>query len=734
MNDLEQKLLADVDIILGPNGLITQLGDDLGYRAQQHQYARRAASGFARFDATNGKTAINMLQAATGTGKTMGYLVPLMLYAAYGKNTVSRVAVSTFTRALQKQILSKDAQVAARLVAEITGKQLSIGLRMGIGNFASPSEAARLRDALDRQPGDRFDEAVAFLDDLINWVEATDHDGKRKNSGLISDFVDEHELGRMPFGVSADAIALDHTSPDDEKVAYKALVEASKEVDVLVVNHALLVSNAVRWSALLDDPDKRPITALVCDEADCLPAAAESVTGTGLSLHRLMTICSSLGDEKAVAASSQLLEFARTLKTSETMQAIDDRSELATRMRAALQILRPIGTACKEALLHGAPDSAARPKQATFLDSLRQVEAVAEAMADLQSSAIISWSPVREFPSLRVGRPYPGRVLSRLWNQRRDPENLTLPPQRGYCDAVLMTSATLETPGRDLPRAFDDFAASVGVVRHLAKGSAQSVHNVTTDLFARFEPPTFGAMQFVLADPSAPHPSLRDEEEDSWSTSPEWLDYVAKMVSAAHEAGHRTLVLTLSWKDAAEIGRRLNGMDGLIVHERSKATQEVREQYVATPNAVLLTPSAWEGIDLPGMVQQLVITRIPYAPADNALDAQRTIHYECLGYSADKIQGILRGEGDTATRRKMTQGLGRGIRCFDDSVTVWIADPRFPLPENFSDSLDPVMLNAPPRRTRPMLRFCIAERFRETTYPQAQIFLSSGQRYTLPDL
>lgn len=734
MNDLEQKLLADVDAILGPGGLITRLESDLGYRAQQHQYARRAASGFARFDVANGKTAINMLQAATGTGKTMGYLVPLMLYAAYGKGTVSRVAISTFTRALQKQILSKDAQVAARLVAEHTGTQLSIGLRMGISNFASPSAAARLRDALDRQPGGHFDEAIEFLDDLIDWVGAVDRDGKRKHSGLISDFVEEHELGRLPFGVTADAVALDHTSPDDEKVAYQALVKASKEVDVLVVNHALLVTNAMRWSALLDDADKRPIAALVCDEADQLATAAESVTGAGLSLHRLMAVCSSLGDEKAVAVSSQLLEFARNLKASDAMQAIDDRSDLAARMRAALQILRPIGAACADALQYGAAESAERPKQATFLDALQQIEAIAEAIADLESSAIISWSPVREYPSLRVGRPYPGRVLSRLWNLRRDPENLSLPPQRGYCDAVLMTSATLETPGRDLPRAFDDFAASVGVVRHLSKGGSESVHNVTTDLFARFEPGSFGAMQFVLADPSSPLPSLRNEDEDSWDTSPEWLDYAANMVRAAHEAGHRTLVLALSWKDVAEIGRRLHGMDGLIVHQRGQAIQEVRDQYVATPNAVLLTPSAWEGVDLPGMVQQLVITRIPYAPADNALDAHRTIHYEYLGYSSDKVQAILHGERESATRRKMAQGLGRGIRRHDDSVTIWIADPRFPLPENFADSLDPIMMNAPARRSRPMLRFCIPERFRESTYPQAQIFLASGQRYTLSDL
>lgn len=728
MDALKEKLLADVDAILGLDGLVAHTGKRLHYSAQQHQYARRAAIGFSRFDEDNGKTAINMLQAATGTGKTLGYLVPLMLFAAYGKGEVARVAVSTFTRHLQKQILDQDAVVAADWVFAVTGVRLSIGLRMGIGNFVSASAAACLSDTLSRVGDSRFDEAIDFLDDLIDWA------GTKGTTGLLHDFLEERELGYLPFGVTPDAVALEHNSPADEKGAYQAMINASKDVDVLVVNHSLLVSNALRWSALLDDPEKRPMAALVCDEADRLTDAAESVTGSGLSLHRLRLACTSVGNAKAQIAVEGLQDFVRQMKMpAATAIAIDNRSELSAHLRATLQILRPIGEQCKAALLSTAatPDDASRAKQAVFLDALQQVEEVARVIDDRDSTAILSWSPVREFPSLRVGRPHPGRVLSRLWNLRRADDGL--PPLRGYLDALLLTSATLETPGRELPRAFDEFATSIGVVRHATK-TGEPIHNVAVDLFARFEPSKFGRMDFVLASPGAPLPSTRSDENELWDTNPEWLDYAAAMVRAAHAAGGRTLVLTLSWRDTAEIARRLAGMDGLIAHQHGQTVREVVGAYIATDRAVLLTPSCWEGVDLPGLIQNLVISRIPFPPSDDAADVHRRIHYEHLGFSREKIAAILHNERESTTRRKLAQGVGRGVRKLDDQVTVWIGDPRFPLPEAFADSLDPVLLDVPARRTRVSLRFCIAERFRETTYAQSRLFLADGRLHTPSDL
>ena len=728
MSDLENKLLAGVDAILGPDSLITKsAGSHLRYSAQQHQYARLAASGFSRFDPANKKTAINLLQAATGTGKTLGYLVPLMLFSVYQG---ARVGVSTFTRHLQKQIIDQDALIAADWVATLTGQRVSVGLRMGINNFVSEVAAARLHDTLSRLSDDRYEDALDFLDNLIDWA------GESENSGLLYDFLEEQALNTLPFGVTPESVALEHTSPDDDKSAFIAMVNASKDVDLLVVNHSLLVTNALRWSALLDDPDKRPIATLVCDEADRLPLAAESVTGSGISLHNLVKTCDLFGNEKALLAVTRLQDYVRSIKVpAKEAQAVNNRSELSEHLRATLNILRPIGKECAASILASSTgdDSAAIAQKTGFLDAIQQLDAVNQAIGDSDTSSIISWSPVREYPSLRVGRPHPGRVLSRLWNLRRDAEDSTLPPLRGYLDAVLMTSATLETPGRDLPRAFDEFAASVGVVRHLGS-DGEPVHNVTTNLFARFEPSKFGRMQFVIATPSAPLPSLRTEYEDVFTTNPQWLDFAAAMIRAAHATGGRTLALTLSWRDSVELASRLSDLATLVEHRQGDSLHDVAATYATTENAVLITPSAWEGLDLPGLVQNLVITRIPFSPSNTSIDAQKIIHYEHRGYSKDTISAILHNEKLSVTRRKLVQGLGRGIRKHDDAVVVWIGDPRFPLSEETNNSLDPVLMDAPVRRSQSWMRFCIPERFRESTYPQARLFLEDGKIHSLTDI
>lgn len=738
----EDQLLADIDAILGEQGVIAQ---EPGYRysRQQHEYARRAGAGLVRFDAAAGRAAINMLQAATGTGKTLGYLVPLMLYAARSK-PVARVAISTYTRHLQKQIEDKDAVVARKWVKERTGKDLTVAVRLGIGNFGSAVACARHRDALAKQGAAHFEEAIAFLDDLIDWLDETDKHGQPVHSGILHDYFAQVGLSACPNGIVLDRIALDFKSPESEQSAYKRMAVISRKADVLIVNHALLAMNAYRWASLLDDRDKRRIAALVCDEADRLPDAAESVLSTGIALHSLTSACDAVGLPTARDAAAALYAYATAFKVpAKEAMAITQREAFAHQIETALKVMRP-AAAQGSRFLASSMDmvdeirSEKRRNMAVFVDAVNELAAIAEAIGRPDNSAIVTWSPVRQYPSLCVGKPNSARILSRLWAPRDWEDNPAAPP-RSYLDAVLFTSATLEVPGQDLPRAFDDLASAVGVIRHPHKTQkdkngnepGQPIHNVCLDLYGRFEPDRFGSMEVVLADPRVVAPTLSDcDDNGKYVTNPDWLDYAATMIRQAAQRGGRTLVLALSWQDTAALAKRLADLPQLVEHKQGQPLQEVKNQYVAKPDAVMISPSAWEGVDLPGMVNQLVVTRIPYAPLGGGADLIRRVDLEARGYDKDRIDSILQKGMENGTRRKLAQGLGRGIRKVDDCVTVWIADPRFPLPESFSDSLDEVLMDAPPRRTRPVLRHCIPLRFRETTYQQAALWLLDGRLYS----
>ena len=741
MVNLEQKILTGVDAILGEGGFAATRSKDFSYSKQQHAYARLAGQGYARFDIATGRTAINMLQAATGTGKTLGYLVPLMLFAAYSHRRV-RVAVSTYTRQLQKQISNKDAELAAGCVQQLTGQRLTVRVRLGMGNFVSAVRAARQRELLLEENETRFGEAIQFLDSLIDWIGYEDH-GMLRNSGLLYDFIEQSGYSDLPEGIVIERITLNRNCPENEMLAYQTMVEATKSADVLIVNHALLVLNAYRWCSLLDSlegDDQRRIAVLVCDEADRLPDAAESVIGGDIALHNLLSACEDSGLPNVKEASQKLFDFVKDMKIpSRDAMAIKDRTELCLNIDKTLTVLRPAAEATAALLIkrgQNSVDQTHLKKQeqlAEFVDKVNDLQAVVNAIREHENAAVISWSPIRAYPSLRIGKADPGRILGRMWNSQSKVryEELFNLPRRAYLDAVLFTSATLETPGRDLPKAFDEFADTIGVIRHPKRGDegGTSIHNVCDDLFARFEPSKFGQISFVLADPRVPNPTLKDINAEIFGSNPTWLDYAAMMIRTAKMAGGRTLVLVLSWNDTFELEKRLKGLPNLLVHQKGRPLQEYKEQYVATSGAVLISPSAWEGVDLPGLVNHLVITRIPYVPPDTSLAQIKRLTFEKMGYSNDKIERILSNIAESATRRKLAQGIGRGLRRKEDSVTLWIADPRFPMPEGFSESLSPIIMSGLNHRSRPILRNCIPARFLDTTYREASICLLNGKLY-----
>ena len=104
----------------------------------------------------------------------------------------------------------------------------------------------------------------------------------------------------------------------------------------------------------------------------------------------------------------------------------------------------------------------------------------------------------------------------------------------------------------------------------------------------------------------------------------------------------------------ADVERLVPLLPSVIAHRQGVPVQKVLEAYRATPNCCLITPGAWIGADLPGLIQNLVIPRIPFPPSGS--DGQ--------GNGAQLLS-------DTLT--KLAQGIGRAIRSEADDVTLWFA-------------------------------------------------------------
>jgi ATP-dependent DNA helicase DinG len=756
MKNLHQDVMTGVEAILGEAGMLVR--DGMAYSSIQFEYARRVAEGFSREeDAGDARTRINMLEAQTGTGKTLGYLVPLMLYAA---NTGERVMVSTFTRMLQKQILDKDAKLAQRWVAEYCGRKLTVCRRIGRGNYVSVTGCELLLTELERSDSDRNDE-MAFLEHLIEWLDAKSANGEHINSGALDDFLFEKGIDELPPGIQRARIMLRPESPEDEQVQYQRDLTQSKAADVLVVNHALLVMHAYRWSQMLDDTtveSGRRTRVMVVDEADRLPDAATTIIGADLTLHGMNALACEVG--QLFAEAKDAAHAIATLHDSvQAMLRVSDKdkrvtailvgdaksAELAKNVAYANNATQAVSSKLVKLLENSRGDNKAASenmaKLARFVDMANDLALFAAAMQSHDNTAVVSWSPVLEYPSLRVGKPNPGRVLSRLWRDdvTRQGKNDNIfgheaLPEPEQIKAILFTSATLSVPGKPLPVAFDDFASSIGVLRFPRNGQDTPLHRVQLDLYAQFAPDRFGSLQFVLADPRVPNPSIHAEDTTAtddrlWRSNTEWLDYAAHVIEQAWTSGSRVLALTLSRADTNAIAERLLARplaENVLIHREGETLSTLRKRYVGNERAILLTPGGWEGLDMPGMVSNLVITRIPFAPMDGSESEILRAHLFAQGMARDRVEMVVKARITHAARRKLAQGIGRAIRARDDVATVWIADPRFPMPESMSCSLDPIIMEATPRKIQHMMLSCIPERFLDGAFLKAQLCVRDG--------
>ena len=215
-------------------------------------------------------------------------------------------------------------------------------------------------------------------------------------------------------------------------------------------------------------------------------------------------------------------------------------------------------------------------------------------------------------------------------------------------------------------------------------------------------------MDFRFADRSVAAP-IRHVDGAPVS-DPAHLDYVAQAIEAARESG-RVLVPCTSYRLAEELGARV---PDAVAHARGTRLASWLEAFRADANGVLLTPAAWAGLSLPGCIDHVVIPRIPFRPPSVEDEAKRRFLEE-LGFPALIVVGLIGRDRGAAVRRTLAQGIGRGIRGPDERCTVWLLDPRFPLPKSMTREIGgPDQGLAADHRA---LLHCIPARFRTGLRP-----------------
>ncbi len=712
-----------VDEAFTPGGALADvLG--AGYRAsaEQHGYAKLMAGLFEAGRDEDRVGSAAMIEAETGVGKSLGYLVPMGLTLA---RTGCKGLVATHTLELVTQIVEREFPLAAKIVERLTNRKLTCKPRYGLGSWLSAPRLAETIRLLDES--DPNHEALA---DLRKAQEISQEPGF---NGLIDSLEARLE---QPLPISRDLICL-VTSSGADAGAYRNHVEESKDADVIVVSHMLLGADLKYHRREL-----RPLTSentyevVVVDEAENFSGALRTLMGEQISAIKLEALAGAPVDGAEAAELREAVGAFREMARQVLVEAVPPPEPRRSAARTLVlthpshALIRADAVAQAEKLL--AILTSWDKRSANRKYAKEDIRAVRTSMYSLKvfietcigkrldgSDGVVSsnllpvllWSPDKAFPSMAVEPIKVRNLAQRLWNPRHEGEE-------GRFGAIAFTSACLDAPGPRMTN-FKEFANDVGLM--VGHKLAQYA-NYREEFNGRFSPKdAFGAMDIVLTHRAVPNPTGVDRKPD-----PLWLDHCANMVEAAHKRGGRTLVLASSFERVGLIASRLRlkGVD-VIEQEPGDRLGAMLDLYRAKTDAVLLSPSAWAGVNLPGLIQNLVITSIPYLALDT-VNFQMLRHYLTMDarqpLSEREAEAVLRGMSQRHAAKKLRQGIGRLIRTASDKGTLWIADPRFPHPTRKVD------FAAAPVSSQGFgaFAYCIPERFRthglRPAYSRAKVF------------
>lgn len=572
-----------------------------------------------------------LVQAGTGTGKSLGYLVPAL---AHGE----RVVVATATLALQRQLVERDLPRTVDALHPQLRRRPDFAMLKGRSNYLC---LHRLHEGVPQEEEEG----------LFDPFEAAAPSSKLGKDLLrLRDWADETETGDrddLTPGVSDRAWSQVSVTSREclgaSKCAYGAecFAEAAREraklAEVVVTNHALLAIDAIEGAPVLPGHE-----VLIVDEAHELVSRVTGVATGELTpgqVNRAVRRAAKLVDEKAADALQTAAEsFERLMELALPGRLEEIPEDLGFCLMALRDAARTVITALGNTRDKSVQDEDAVRKQA--LASVENIHAVAERIVEGSEYDVVWYERHDRFgASLRVAPlSVSGLLREKLFNER----------------SVVLTSATLKLGGD-----FNGVGASLGLAPEGVEGDDVPQWK-GVDVGSPFDYPKQGILYV------AQH--LQQPGREGSRT--DMLDELTELVEAA---GGRTLGLFSSMRAAQAAAEELRGrLDVPILLQGEETLGELIRAFAADPRTCLFgTLSLWQGVDVPGASCQLVVMdRVPFPRPDDPLMSARQRAVEEGGGN-----GFM-AVAATHAALLMAQGAGRLVRASGDRGVVAVLDPR----------------------------------------------------------
>lgn len=574
------------------------------------------------------------VQAGTGTGKSLAYLVPAFRHA---QETGHTVIVSTATLALQRQLVERDLPRLAEALEPHLEKKPTFAIMKGRSNYVCLNKVSRAAE-LEDEDALLDEDAVSYLgrhvQRVYEWAEDTETGDREDLEPGVPD------LAWRQVSVTSNECLGATRCPHGEDCFAELARRRAADVDVVVTNHALLAIDAVADINILPEHD-----VVIIDEAHELDGRITSVSTaeiTGRALKMAANRAKSLG---ANGKDQRLAEQANELSQLLAGFAPGRWTDLPEEAKQQLMGLADTLADCRETIAR-APEgeqaqdpekSAERQNLANHLATL--VEAIARildvfATGDPAAHADVVWLE-RDERTLNDTLAVAPLSIAGMLHEKLFGEQ-----------TVVLTSATLALGGR-----FDAMAAQWG----LPKGTWDSL-----DVGYPFDPARSGILYTAAHLPQPGRDGL----------SPPTLQEIRELIMAA---GGRTLGLFSSRRAAQQAAEELKPTIPFDIYLQGEdSIGALVDKFTKNENSCLFgTLTLWQGVDVPGPSCSLVlIDRIPFPRPDNPLMQARTEAAKAAGRN-----GFMEVSA-THAALLMAQGAGRLLRSTADRGVVAVLDNR----------------------------------------------------------
>jgi ATP-dependent DNA helicase DinG len=622
-SETSTRALPSLHEFFSPGGILARSPLPYEYRPGQLEMAKAVERALA-------ERRHLIVEAGTGTGKTLAYLLPAL-------RTGQRVIVSTGTKALQDQLYFRDVPFLETLIGD-----LRVCYMKGRANYLCRHKLV----ALQHQPILSGLEEIDQFQQIADWERTTETGDRAELSGMPES---------SPLWAKLDArseACLGSTCPDYNRCFITEMRRKALESDIIIVNHHLFFADLSVKQQAAGAPDAGILpeaAAVVFDEAHELEDVASSYFGLSVSNIRFEELARDTdallrgkeGADKLPAATQQLRDRARMFFAGLPMSG-DGRQPFAAReefLETSGDLYLAVRTTLK--LMESEMGRLKDIDEATGLKKrVARLRTELEFLLESNSSNMVYWMERR----IHTGA---GRNASRTTFLQATPIDVSELLREQVFDTiptVILTSATLTVQG-----GFEHMRRRLGL---------SEARELVVPSHFKYE------KQALLYLP--PHmPDPRD---------PAFPEAAARCIQRVLELSRgRAFCLFTSYSQMRLLYERLLPvLDFPILLHGTAPRKALLEEFRNTPNAVLFgTASFWQGVDVQGeALSCVIIDRLPFAvPSDPVVQARMKAIEESGGKPFFDYQV-------PAAVLTLKQGFGRLIRSLEDRGVLVLLDPR----------------------------------------------------------